>query len=301
MGLDGIAGMAPITHDIARAAGRVNTSFACMAANMAMRSILRTLAAAGEGVSGLLQCTLRSHDVEWIAMCRRHSSSFSDICIVDPAPVCPSSFRTRTLDMGIHPTQSGLLHSHECFCPPHNFKLCHCVCAHSAIGFAMSHYLQDIPWKPFPEFVQIWCVAHAWQYASSFHGRACLAHAFGPWRYKKRVQSCSSAPPQGPYGMQVPMWVISSLFLYEPLNEVHTHPNRHAAHQSSLVQKARLHSEGAGFAATSCSSIFMPQHAGVKATVHTSPSPTCSEMLMSSHTAMNITEPQVTLEALPQL
>merc|ERR1719330_1452461 len=48
---------------------------------------------------------------------------------------------------------------------------------------------QDIPWRPFPEFVNVW--------------------------YQSRIGVVSKWPKRG-----WPMWLLSSLFVYEPVNRL---------------------------------------------------------------------------------
>lgn len=61
----------------------------------------------------------------------------------------------------------------------------------SELGLWTFYYLRisrDVPWRPFPEFVNVW--------------------------YQSRIDYCLEWPSKG----GLPMWILSSLFLYEPVN-----------------------------------------------------------------------------------
>lgn len=133
-GYSGIAGFAPIANHIAKALGRVNSTFACITAYMGLESMARVL---------------------------QQSSEKRPLARLMAIPV---------------------------------WVLRRWIRQAAELGFWTWYFVmlsEDIPWKPFPDFVQVW--------------------------YRQRVGDCLRLPT-GELKLPFPMWLLSLLFVYEPMN-----------------------------------------------------------------------------------
>jgi len=138
-GHHGILAFLPLTHDVAKVLGRVNTTFACLTAYFSLQSISRSLCVADTRSGAGKPSPVRAI-VVFILWCIRR-------------------WVRQSVELGIW-------------------------------TFYFLRVTQDVPWKPFPDFVQVW--------------------------YRDRTKACRRWPAAG--RAQLPMWLLSLLFIYEPVN-----------------------------------------------------------------------------------
>jgi hypothetical protein len=203
-GHQGIGLMLPLTNDVARMLGRVNTTFSCLTTHLSMQSVMRTLQAAdrraAHGVNGCTRIS-RSRDASEESNKKRTSAGSSNGSSNEHKPHRRSPTGSSP---PIEATCESQSHSHPALVKVSAARATFVVwlwvirrwirqVGELALWTWYFNVLSaDIPWSPFPDFVQVW--------------------------YKDRANSCKRwmLPSQA----QLPMWLLSLFFVYEPVNSV---------------------------------------------------------------------------------
>lgn len=193
-GHHGIVNFLPLTHDIAKILGRVNTTFACLTVHLSLQSAVRMLQSGDKKAAALFSpdrilpangsSSANGHKPaagarqKGKAAGSAEAKEAADADTVEVSQSAPASSSA---------PRAGLL--------VWLWVVRRWVRQAAELGlwtFYFNEITQDIPWKPFPDFVQVW--------------------------YRDRAKACRREMAE--HQPQLPMWLLSLFFVYEPVNAV---------------------------------------------------------------------------------
>jgi len=200
-GHHGIVSFLPLTNDLARMMGRVNTTFACLTLHLSLESVVRTLRAAdkrvaGSGRSGGGRTAAATPDPAKPASPAASASNGSkQKGRTTPTPQPPTEVSDPAVPEVVGSASLAAVSAPRATMVLWLWCVRRWVRQVGELGlwtFYFNEIVQDIPWKPFPDFVQVW--------------------------YRDRSKSCRRW--LAPHQHQLPMWLLSLFFVYEPVNSV---------------------------------------------------------------------------------
>lgn len=208
-GHNGIIQFLPLTNDVARTLGRVNTTFACLTAHFSLQSVTRVLARrksppgsppSSEKFTNGWQsgATVKDSSAQSTPNGASKSKRRASPAASPPPPPVPPQ-EPEGIKLADHCSQSPAWRAVHAGAMLVFWCMRRWLRQAGELALWTFYYLQvteDIPWKPFPDFVQVW--------------------------YRDRTQSCRRwvAGAGGLHKPQLPMWLLSLLFVYEPVNSV---------------------------------------------------------------------------------